>query len=358
VETNNRLDLFIKSHLSKLPLNFVTYRIGGVNAELCLFCGNQHVGHTVFTYLNRELDTYTNTKTRMCEMCYEEVHVAEMELKDGTSNPRLERIPFADSSLAYRISMYAVDATFDECVHSYYNFTVVLPESILESIWLMFRHCYFCRNLATDQYSLLTVPVHSSTLVSGGMVRSCNSCTKKLQTFEGGISALEARYPEDICKSCNNYYAISESELTNRSYYSDKGKYMCPNCVTKHLYTDPIVADKIILNDAENLFRNVALPCIICDTKYNVDLLSPNNNLYSKSKKSICPDCFFVNVPAITALHIGDNSYRFFSMQDKIFMSCSRPNAKTITIQLTQPISEIIAKLYNLNETTLDLRTF
>lgn len=292
-----RLQNYLDTDLKVLPRDFITYRKGGENEDMCLFCKDTPAEYPVHVSSAQGSMTFQDTETFACRDCNIRI---DHKLKSMES----ERGMFSgySPSESQRIKDYVDLLKFEPNVHLYYQHGIgpsdIEADQYIEP-WCfatMKDKCYFCQNTVypSNFGAYVEVPVPSSTRFIGGKVIACNSSLQAIKAYTATTKVIDLAVDE-ICATCGGSYSVTTYENRVREIDHTTDKHMCPACTFKQVF----LSEKNVYFDPDEDQRHKQLLCAYCTDTFHVDLTIPRKTLVTKyvtkDNKLCCSDCKFKN---------------------------------------------------------------
>lgn len=349
-----RLIKYVESQGRKLPVDFVRYRNGGINADICLFCGDVPADFPVEQYHSEHL--HTDSGCYACYSCNQAIEnqVASLMRNDIFAGANIDSIS--------RIQKFVRTGEFDDSVELHYQHLIKDrdddPDYIgYEGIYT--HNCYFCKSITPD-VKLLQVPVTASSSFTGGHVRVCSNCNSKMSRFRAEDSyALDPLriWEDDVCDACGADYLISIHEHRQREADGSIGKHMCPVCT--HVRAFRGEKDSIFSVKAKDGTRYDMKRCSYCSGSVLFDLTLSRRiltkNFVSDEATIICSSCKYKNKSPIFVerLPATNRINRYYRFKDKFIALVGESNPDTLidTVELKCKTAEeapvLLARIRN-----------
>lgn len=339
-----RLQKYIDSRGESIPNNYEKYRTGGSKAGLCVFCDNTPADYPVYKYALRQSASSgpvrgrIPTQTSMCADCFEEAKdVLLEETRTEVKTLFQDEVFSRKSEAAHRIRQYLYHGKFLEDVEEFYQHKDDPDENIspdeeqLPTVAPLKYHCYFCGELARNNYKVLEAPVIASHIFTGGKVRYCKSCEKylqDLQRLDPKVIDLQAFMVAETCDTCQKYYSVNSFEHRSREVSNTINKHMCPVCTFKSNFKreQGIQVVMLPMQKGSPDARHATCQCQYCNEEFTVDLTLPMRTLRKKhsspENKVGCSACYhkgkfpiFVASPNSLS---GIDRIRCYSLKNKV----------------------------------------
>lgn len=327
-KSNSKLDRYIRSRGSYLPVNFANYQAPYKdNHVLCVLCDEPH-DDIEFTV--KKLDTKaefveTIPDVHICGNCDSRVKDMLTYSKLHSTDIFSKAIEKKDVQKNSRIDMLLYDGRFSPDV--YYNYMHLKSEYELDQEDAKFEfndsYCYFCQGIVKEtSASFMWVPCGNDPYtIDGGTVLTCASCIEEISERlpEKSISSFYGNtFTIKVCPTCEEPYYITNDEAKMREDFHGKQNtdFQCGPCAYKYLHTTIstrlFAADKTLHGKISRYKDDI---CDLCLEEFTVDLLTyPRDLLAShinKDEKIVCQWCECASIPAFAAIIVGETIYNF-----------------------------------------------
>lgn len=339
----DRLRRYISSKGLVVPSDIDDFKPRGSKSYMCVFCDSPHSGQPLVKYAVRGATvgaTFTTAFT--CWDCAEETLLMENDLKGPKAKGGL--FDEMEDTTKARLEAYYRYGKFDSSVDYHYIHSDT-PSS---------KTCYFCKDVALEDYAEIQTPVRSDAdNFTGGAIRMCKSCRVECE-HSFGKSKHE---PLDImgasqlvrCSMCTDHYLIDTYEVEYRHIAPGTvNLHMCPECYHDQVTNSPPCR---LLNSEDRTRRFIQHVCEYCEDKFLVDASIQRSVLYkwhmSADKRFMCDTCAAGTDGPITAIKIKSRVIRLYSVPDGIKVVTTLPTGEIKTVVENVGILDLIFDLYN-----------
>jgi hypothetical protein len=278
--TTTQLERYLNSWGVDFPRDYLTFRPGGQNEDLCVFCSKPHEHNKVYAFnpLDADDDNPTNLHVNCCDECSSQVDnlIAEKykvfwkELHPDWKSPIQAENDELDKT--HRINQFMMTDSFSYDVHKFY-----LHLDVMFDDYVVKGHpnvCYFCRGASRTYGEQMKYVYNAVTLdrnVTGGKVVICKNCALDVYKLHQD-NTLASK-----CRKCGEDYRITHEEYEERLRVGTQDKHNCPKCVSKELNSlDDL---DTLLYSPKNLIprrdvpeRFIANECDFCHEGFMVDI--------------------------------------------------------------------------------------
>jgi transcription elongation factor Elf1 len=329
------LRIYINSKGLVIPKGLPNFFEDGKFSLRCPFCENSHDGQPLLRYAKRgSTEGTTFTGAYLCWECEEKVQQMVNAL-DGPP-PKSSLFDEMEDSAKGRIELYYKHGKFDSSVDHHYHWHNSGASRI----------CYFCKNIASESYAEIPVPLRGeANHFTGGLVRICGTCQVYMHTNFGHEDQAAPSGVLQRCASCKESYLIDYVELEYRKMPPAFAKtfselFMCPECAVDE-------AERASNADPEERFTTHH--CDYCTEYFMIDKLLLESVTkkwhYSSKGKLMCDKCYGGSSEGPAAVFTIDNStYRIYRCENGYEVEINAQQGSRKFYDLT--LFDLTAQLY------------
>lgn len=342
---HTQLGLYLKSEGFRLPTDIASLVRGGDESTMCAFCSRPHDHVPIYQYMAPpDASTSVITGAHCCDDCYYDVH--NMEKAFVGFSPRESLISDESWTPQKRREEYSSNGHFDDTVHYCYQHVTI------EGLAPFKDKCYFCQQDTQEDHTFVEVPVSTSGKMTGGFVRMCHSCKRRMEESKMSfditrVSQLKA--PSDECARCGHWYLVTNDEYQNRVYLGNLNQHHCPKCTYIRCTTH--AGDVLIKHKNNVLLRHAEVVCQYCSQLFKFDKTYSFNRSheYIVNSKAACLRCREEGSPPVYAARMDDCFVRVFKRkkEDKYRITVVNVGSEKERVYLIEPdsLQDFISRL-------------
>lgn len=291
---------YLDSYCSRLPTDYIRFKVGHDYEELCVFCGNEHSDKPVYIRDAITGKTVENSGTKACATCNFDVDNFIFQQWEAHDGPNTD----PHHGFQHKINLLRF-IQFDPEVDSYYSHLNPVVDIYVDQK----RHsaCYLCDSkLETrDKIRSINVPTDYAQSVSGGWVSLCPRCSNEYSSEIDSIfvnNTYSGNLKVEQCPACRTKYYITKREQEFRETYLTglqvDMEWLCPECAYARI--DNFGGDHPLWIEENHASRILPMKrfsikeCLCCLSQFEVDLTLSDYSYHLKhcvKSKFICKVC-------------------------------------------------------------------